>query len=1076
MITEDRSQVQTRLDVNMVVEAGAGTGKTTLLIDRLCLAVLARGIQVEKLVALTFTEKAAAEIKTRFMDKLQHLIRAVQEHEPDRTLELLQNSFSVSDADIASRAEAALSRLDRAAIGTIHGFCADILKAFPLEAGLSPHAEIDAGQRAARLFDARWNTFLDEELGISAPRAEAWKRVLAEISLPDLKAFAQELCSGKIEAYDYYTHRDLLASVCLERARQAEELAAALTRPGKKARNGELALAAAGQSLRRTAAFLKGQPVPAPAAQTAPAFPAAAYKDWDEADFEQARSLVLFAEKTAPEKQQIFLSALELVQRVTEEVRADYAREGILSFDDLIVKTRNLLEKNLYVRRLLKEKFDVLFIDEFQDTDPVQGELLLFLAEEKASSAGRWQDVRLAPGKLFVVGDPKQSIYRFRGADITAYELFTDLILKQGGVKCFLRQNFRSEAEIIDAANAVCSRAMIQQTAFQPAYEPIYTAKTARTGAVQWLFVTPAPDGPAGADDFRDNQAERIADWIEANVGRMTLSDGRKLQYRDIALLTRAATTAGPYTDALRRRGIVFNVETDKNFYRKQEINDFLNFLRAAQDVQDRTALAGILRSPLFGFTDEEIYQIARRGELTLSARPADARLAQSYALLKQFGRRAGRTPLKELLQAVLDETFLPEACAAAYEGEQTLANLNRLVTLAQGYAADGAASLQQFLAEVQTILEEEPERLGAPLPEEALNAVSVMTVHKSKGLEFPVVILADLSKKDSAAVSQPARHIFSWQYNMHGLRAGKVCDVNLAFLEEEQKKHGKCEEVRVLYVALTRAREKLILAADGRKGALKAAAAFAAAGLFPNEETCPPVLQEEALQVPVVYAPYQNPETFLYRHAAVPSAAETERELAAWRTAHERRKTQYERLLQTALAQTPSERVLEDLPLTPAQQAAAQLGTVCHRTLEKILTRPQTDLQTAVSLAAAQAGAPERAPEAKALLEPFLQSALFGQITACNVLACEMPFSFAEPEGEIVSGVMDAVLQTPEGTVWVLDYKTDQIRPGAEKAVLDEKYRPQLEVYVRAAQKLFAGRKVRGSAVFLRTFAAADL
>ena len=136
MITEDRSQVQTRLDVNMVVEAGAGTGKTTLLIDRLCLAVLARGIQVEKLVALTFTEKAAAEIKTRFMDKLQHLIRAVQEHEPDRTLELLQHSFSVSDADIASRAEAALSRLDRTAIGTIHGFCADILKAFPLEAGL----------------------------------------------------------------------------------------------------------------------------------------------------------------------------------------------------------------------------------------------------------------------------------------------------------------------------------------------------------------------------------------------------------------------------------------------------------------------------------------------------------------------------------------------------------------------------------------------------------------------------------------------------------------------------------------------------------------------------------------------------------------------------------------------------------------------------------------------------------------------------------------------------------------------------------------------------------------------------
>ena len=1075
MILEDRTKVQTQLGVNMVVEAGAGTGKTTLLIDRLCLAVLAQNTPVENLVALTFTEKAAADIKTRFVEKLQHLILAVKEAKKDRTLQLLRDHFSVSDADLTSRAEAALARLDRASVGTIHGFCAEILKVFPLEAGLAPNAQIDSGQRAARLFDAHWNAFLDRELGLQAPRGETWKKVLTEISLPDLKDFARELCSGKIENYDYYAHRDLLASVCLQRAERAEAVAAALLRPGKKPRNAELAVQAAAVSLRRTAAFLKGQPVPPAPQEPAPAFPAVRYKEVDEKDFDEARSLVVFAQKTVPEQQQLFLDAFQLVKNLTDEVRAELAREGVLSFDDLIVKTRDLLQNNLYVRRLLKEKFDVLFIDEFQDTDPVQGELLLFLAEEKTSSAARWQDVRLAPGKLFVVGDPKQSIYRFRGADITAYELFTDLILKQGGVKCFLQQNFRSAPEIIDTANAVCSRAMVQQSAFQPAYVPIFTDQTARTGAARWLFVAAEEPLPS-ANDLRDNQAECIAQWIENQVGVMTLADGKKLEYKDIALLTRAATTSSPFTDALRRHGIAFNVETDKNFYRKQEINDFLNFLRAALNPEDRTALAGVLRSPLFGFTDEEIYQIARRGELNLFARPADERLQRALALLRQVGRRAGRRALKDFLQDVLDDTFLPEACAAAYEGEQTLANLNRLVTMAQGYAADGVASVQQFLAEVQTLLEEEPERLGAPTPDDALNAVSVMTVHKSKGLEFPVVILADLSRKDAGAASQAARHIFSWQYNMHGLRAGKICDVGLAFLEEEQKKHSQCEEVRVLYVALTRAKEKMLLAADGRKGAVKAAAAFAAAGLFPDGETRPAVLQQQDLELPVQYVPYQKPETFRYRHATGPLPAESPRGAEAWRAAYDARKKRYEDFLRREGKLTPSTQAEPDVLLSAAQQEAAQLGTVCHRALERMLGPRKETLPAAVQAAAEQAGAADRTAEAEALLTPFVQSALFAQIRASQILACEMPFSFLAPDGTVQSGVMDAVLQQPDGSLWVLDYKTDRLAPGREAKLLDEKYRPQLETYRQAAQALFPGRGVRCSAVFLRTIAAADL
>ena len=1072
IVQEDRTQVQTLLGVNMVVEAGAGTGKTSLLIDRLCLCVLAQGTAVEKLVALTFTEKAAAEIKTRFIFKLQHLVQAIRTGGEDSTLTLLRTHFSVPDETLVSRAETALARLDRASIGTIHGFCADILKAYPLEAGLSPNVQIDSGAKATRLFDARWNSFLDEELGVNAPRAAAWKQVLPEISLTELKDFARELCSGKIENYDYYAHRDMLSQVCLARAARAEELVKPFTAAGKKLRNGEKALLYAADSLRRSAAFLAGQEVTPPPEETCPALPANAYKDWDEEDFEEARSLCAFASKITPEKQTLFLAAYYLVKDVAAAVRGDYLREGLLSFDDLIVKTRNLLKQNLYVRRLLKEKFDALFIDEFQDTDPVQGELLLFLAEEKATSATRWQEVRLAPGKLFVVGDPKQSIYRFRGADITAYELFTDLILKQGGKKCFLQKNFRSVAEIVDLANAVCARSMRQQPSFQPAYVPIFTDKTTRSGAAQWLFIPPADPAPV-ADDYRDNQAEQIAAWIKQQVGTLELAEGRKLTYADIALLTRASTTAGPYTDALRRHGIPFNVETDKDFYRKQEVNDFLNFLRAAINPEDRTALAGILRSPVFGFTDEEIYQIARRGELSLYARPQDEKLAQSYQFLRQLGRQMSRQELRQNLQTVLEETLLPEACAAAYEGERTLANLSRLVHLAKGYAADGPASLLQFLAEVQTLLEETPERLGAASTEDALDAVSVMTVHKSKGLQFPVVILADLSKKESSSAAHPTAHLFSWRYNMHGLRAGRVCDANLAFLEDEQKKHERCEEIRILYVALTRAKEKLLLTADGRKGAAKAAAPFALAGLFPDGDT--DVLTHEALTVPVSYQKYRAPETFRYLHVA-PSQMLFAPQGSTWRAVHEARAVRYQALISGAQNRAPSELLQTGRELTEAQRIGAELGTVCHGALERFLSGRTPALQQAVAEAASSAGAPLRASDAQAVLGPFVASPLYTELSACKFLAGEMPFSFLTEEGNIESGVMDAVLECPDSSIWVVDYKTDKVEPGQERQLLEEKYRLQLGVYQAAAQKLFAGRPVRCSAVFIRTFAAVDL
>lgn len=1083
MMKEDRARTLTLTGVNLVVEAGAGTGKTTLLIDRLCLCVLVEQIPVEKLVALTFTDKAAAEIKTRFIFKLQQLMELVQAEEialPDaqvyqtdrkyRTLRLLREKFGLADADLIARAQAALARLDRACIGTIHSFCAEILKMFPLEAGLSPLAQIDAGQKAAQLFEERWNRFLDQELGVNASRASQWKEVLGTLALEDLKGLAQALAALKPVEYNYYSHCAMLAKLCTQKAQQMKELAHAHMPASNKPRAIEKALLWAANSLSRTQAFLEGNPVPPAAQEPCPALSGTLCKGWESEEQEEARGLVSFAQKITPENQQLFLHACELVRPLAQEVRTLYEQEGVLSFDDLIIKTRNLLKQNLYVRRLLKEKFDALFIDEFQDTDPIQGELLLFLAEEKPGAAERWQEVRLQPGKLLVVGDPKQSIYRFRGADITAYELFTDLILKQGGQKCFLQRNYRSQPGIVNVANEVCSRAMVQESAFQPAYVPIFTEKPSHGPSVQWLFVRSPEGQKVSADDFRHNQAEQIARWIRENVGMMELSRGQKLTYGDIALLTRVGTNTRIYTDAFRRHNIPFVAETDKDFFHKQELNDFLLFLQAIADPEDKIALTGVLRSPLGALKDEELYQLASEEKLTLASLLQDPQTAACARQIAHFSQVAGRVSLKELLEQILDQTFLPEVCAAAYDGERSLAYLQQFVELAAQYQTEQNASLGMFLTKLQERLAN-PADFVLPPADETADAVSLLTVHKSKGLEFPVVILADLSRKETGSSGKPATHLFSWQYNMYGLRVGSLCDVNLAFLEEEQKKHSRCEEVRILYVALTRAKEKLILAADNREGAAKAARAFAAAGIFPDGLT----QAVGEFNLPVWYYAYQDPREFIYQQVPAASARDEVKDLNDWKAAYEKRFYAYQELLSNARKQTPSQ--LEGgEPFTQEQHQGAELGMVCHYALEALFTQLKIDVRQACIWGAKRAGAPQRTEESVNVLSPFVSSSLYHTLTTYKLVAAEMPFALPAGNQSVQQGIVDAIFELPDGTLWVIDYKTDRVTPGQEVALFDKKYRAQLAVYQQAVQQIFTGKTVRVSALFVRTFATIDL
>ena len=1064
-LTEDRTRVRTHLNMNMVVEAGAGTGKTTLLIERLCLALLAQGIAAPRLVALTFTEKAAAEIKTRLIFKLQKVLNAAREDEQDAVLSLLYEYFKVPKEEIIARAELALSQLDRSQIGTIHSFCADILRMYPLEAGLTPNAEIDKGTRAARILEAEWNHFLDEELGENAPRADLWKEVLKEISLSQLYDCAREMCSGKVRLYEYDARKDFLAQVCAARAQEAAHLSGAFLEGSKKPRVIEQALQQAARRFWQAQAWLQTRQLPAQVEETIAikSIP----KDWDEASAEQAKALCRFAAQADPFAQTKVLKAYELLSDFVQQVRMRYSEAGILSFDDLIVKTRDLLQSNLLVRRLLQEKYDALYIDEFQDTDPAQGELLLYLAEQKGNGATHWSEVKLQPGKLFVVGDPKQSIYRFRGADITAYELFTELILKQGGEKAYLRQNFRSGPEIIALANQVCAAAMIEQPAFQPAYEPIFTSKTSQQQKVQLAVVCPS-SGKAAADDYRHNQAEFVAQWIKDNAGRLTLSNGRKLAYEDIAILSRASTTLWPYTDALRRHGISFAVEEDRDFYHRQEIADFLNILRVLDDPQDRISLVGVMRSPLGALTDEEVYQAAQRKELDFRQPSSNEKLERLFVWLRKLAARAGRQPLRELFRDILQSSFLVEACALAYDGERSIANLQRLVALAEGYSLQTPATLGQFLARVQELMEQELGRLTALSEAESSNAVNVMTIHKSKGLEFPVVILVDISKKEVNSAAKRPDHLYLWNKDLHGFRVGKYADMNLAWLEEEQRKHARCEEVRVLYVALTRAREKLIIVGNKTVDASALAMQFVQAGTFPPPEEEPDTLGKDGC-LQIKYLPYVEPKEFIYQVKKQAAKKQFDQDVRTWREIYERRQAEYKTYTQEQSPLAPSALAGEQA----ANPEALELGTYAHAALARRHLYQQESLAVTLQTVAAQATDGQRRTLEK-MLEGFYASANYRKLAAMQVLGAEFPFACQTEQG-VISGVIDLLLKDGQGTIWVVDYKTDQVRAGAETQAA-QKYNAQLQIYARAAQQLYPAARVQPAIAFVRTGALVQL
>jgi ATP-dependent helicase/nuclease subunit A len=1134
---EARDTARFSLGENVVVEAGAGTGKTTLLTDRILFQVLAggpagEGLPVHRLVALTFTEKAAGEIQVRLSERLHDLVTRLRggalpekrARGADEVVRVLRERFRRPEAALRQAAESALDGLDRAGIGTIHRFAAQLLKLYPVEAGIDPAFDVDTGPVFDEVFESEWALWLDDELGASSRRAGPWLEVLPSVPLDDLADLARALCREGVEEAGFGAG---------EAARKRiADLARAVTAlpDGKPAPGGNSKIV---EAIERVGAHLRAlsesfaAPPPADEARSRHDFKRDKAKKWPKAWaglegadlFQDGAAL---AAETSAWAEAAVRRAENLVRPFVERFRARYGRRGLVTFDGLLVKARRLVRDQADVRRDLKRRYGAVLIDEFQDTDPVQGELLLFLAEEAETFARKWEDVRFAPGRLFVVGDPKQSIYRFRGADIRAYQRFTESILHQGGRLCRLQTNFRSHAGLVSPVNAVFSTVMIAEDGLQPEYVPLHPRPGGTSSRSDSTPHVPASggqesdpaggeaalslvlsassggdgdEGEPGAAESQRREARWIADWVRRRC--VAAPPGAeppepppgKFYRKHVAILFRSTTPLATFIEAFKEADIPYVVESDRYFYGAQEVVDLVNLLRVLDEPSDTIALLGLLRSPLAALEDGEVYRLRENGGFDYRSDPPAAaelppdtrkRLAALFALLRRFRERVGREPLGTFLSALLQDSFLLEMCALAYHGQQTLSNLMKFQRLAAEAGDDRGVTLKEFIRTVDRSREESAQEGESPLADELLDAVRFLTIHKAKGLEYPVVFLPNLSGRPGGARdgAECLRH--DWSTGSAGLRLprAKAADAEMALIELEERRRESREWVRLLYVALTRARERLFLLGRADAAGRGSFAHFLRqAGAWPDADSRPAELTlADGSRLPVTYLP-ASPEEAARKTGPAGSARPLD--LAAAAPAWVRRRADRDDWAARRPFRAPTDYLKEPEkrphPWEPVREKAAPgalVGELCHRALETWDFDAAAGVAGSVSRAAAalrprhpEADWASAEREAAAVLESFLAGPAARRLRKAEILGREVPFLMAS-DGAAVRGSVD-LLYKEAGRLWVADYKTDRLTgPAAQRA---DRYARQGEAYRRAVESAL-GEPCGFRLIFLRT------
>ena len=1053
-----REAIRTRLDETQFVEAGAGTGKTRALVDRFC-ALVEAGRPAAKLVAITFTEKAAAELRDRIRSGLEARLEA--------------GSAS------AGAIEAALAELDQAQISTIHAFCQAQLRFLAVSAGIDPAFEVLDEVAAGRRFEMRWRSFLEAVNDAEEQRAINRAPDLG-LTTRNIEELARELwyrteLAERLEGDPPAPPPD--QPLDLESLRHR---LAALD-PGRAPPEDRLR-----QKIERTLAFIEAL-IQAPE-EREPLLAAGAatllrelHSGWA-ANWRHAGSVTRVREETAAAcealdaalttaRAQALAGLLRVAVRFVLEDAHARAREGALVFDDLILRVRDALRDSSDARRRLRRRYDAMLIDEFQDTDPLQAEIASLFAQDPDT-------LQVEPGRLFLVGDPKQSVYRFRKADMAVYHRTRVGVLEGGGKELVLSENRRSTGGVLRWVNEVFARVIGggDQPELQPPYRPVAAQRGTLSlagPAVSW-FGTELEE-PA-------REVRRREAWQVAAACRHVVEEGWQVQersgetrsatFRDIAVLLPSRTVLQALERALADAGVPYRVEGGSLVYATQEVRDLVNCLTAIDDPTDEVATVAALRSVVYACSDVELaeFRLLHHGSFNYLAPLPDgapARVAAGLQDLKSFHDQRSRGRIAGLIERFAGSRRIVEAGIYDSGGRNTFRRVRFLVEQARAFEASGVESLRSFVEWLErrareAVLDQE----GAALDDDE-DAVRILTVHAAKGLEFPIVLLAGLSvapRWDTPVFSDPgpAGEVAvvvgtkKWNNRMTLGKADRASD--------REREHAIAERNRLLYVAATRARDHLVVSLYNKAGTKESAAAcLTANGARELAAELPELL-------PVTGAAYGSFEGLVIEEPELDEPAFEARRAAAVAGARVRVATSATALKRTSGGgpATDGEKPERDDDSEPWSRgrAATHLGRAVHAALQSLRWQPDEALVEATARAQAVAEAvPDRVGEVANLVRRALASEAASRARDARRALREVPFAFRHGR-QLVEGYIDLVIETDAG-LEVVDWKTDHISASEIPERLRD-YELQAGLYVLGLQEATGRRVERVTYVFV--------
>ncbi len=1072
---------------NVAVIAGAGTGKTQTIIARAVELLAphtpdATPLRIQRLALITFTRRAAGELRFRIREQL---------------LRELEHAAR-NDAIRADRLRQALGNLDAAFIGTIHGFADRLLRLRPVEAELSPaYTLLDdtselVGETFWRLRRSAETGSLLAELGAHSDHIDAGLvgeaaetlRAAARAGLQLQRgegpqgpiASLESIVARMIETRDVDLDIPPLPDPALEDARLAvaklQDLAGRMQ--GKEPGHRQL------RHMLRHLKRLDSIEDPAEAVRVvSEALPRrgllkgrdfkndpVGWAVWKTIDPENSASAWILDKLKGPHRWLAarFVRLFPVVNALYEQVKSEHA---IVDYLDLLVKLRNLLRKDLGARRFYQELFDHIFVDEFQDTDPLQCEIVFYLCEQ-GQVAQSWDRVELAAGKLTIVGDPKQSIFRFRRADIAMYGRAMERLHANHALEQRLETNFRSRPNLIDMFNQQLAQVLGKSgnTPFDPLtgranYEDLSATPAIAAAATVVDLLPYADDADEGlvAGDGRAIEAKmlgRYVAWLLASGHLIRDPDSggeRPVQLGDIAVIANVTTNLPLLLREFDGLGIEYTARGGALFLGHPVVRQYLLALRALADSDDGVAEAALLRPPFFALDlTDLVAAVSKRGreedERTL-------RVGEAREIIKQLRSRRHMQSAGATARDVIERTALGRAVAVDCNGQQTLAALYEVAAeLDRRAALDGLD--YDAITEIVRSWASSPVYIDAPEPTGS-GVLRVMTIHSAKGLEFPVVILWDGFQTLSER-SYPGwlvdREVHAWSLGLGSVAVEHPRGGNLG---EREKQFGEQECRRKYYVAATRARDLLVLPLPLTKSrSLQYATSVLGSNASGNAVrrfatfrcASPPQWASQVAATTTVAADSAT----VHADTAIQDRAENARaELA-------RAADIATQAIATPVAVTgATARVRIDGETAHAEEIERKVagarfgkvfGTTVHRALELVLSGAVAQVDVALDLAMAESGLKDDRAEAQADIERALAALRAAGLSpsADSQIATEYPVAQQWRDGQLLTGLIDLLVVTPD-QVTVIDFKTDAVRPGPLATACPE-YHAQLNLY----------------------------